>query len=320
VIFTQRIIRASHPHLGWNRWFSLAFKAFYVSIVLVIIMLITGVVQTFFTLNANTRRIDHDIVLFGSTYFTVAAFLPVILLAIRAVLPTRGPRDDFGEGGFHAKILIVVLSSIILTLGAAFRCATQYVTRPAADPGWFDSKACFYLFNFTIDFSVVLFFAVVRVDKRFIVPNGCHAPGDYSRKLDCAKQEKDAGICDGSGEDGVSIAGPSSPGNDLESGLASEKADYAPAVAPPAQPAVENTPAPVAELEEKPIEEEGVSTAEPSGPGNDLESGLASEKADYAPAVAPAAQPAVENTSAPVTEPEEKPIEEGEGAKETWPL
>lgn len=248
---------------------SLAFKLVYVSIVLIIIMLITGVVQQFFTLNTNTRRIDHDIVLFGSVFFTVVAFLPIILLAIRAVVPTRGPRDDFGEGGFHAKILIVVLSSIILTLGAAFRCATQFLERPAANPGWFDSKACFYLFDFTIDISVVFFFAIVRVDKRFIVPNGCHAPGDYSRKLESAKLEKDAGNCDGSGEEGVSAPGPSGPGNDLESGLASEKADYDPAVVAPAQPAVENTPAPVAEPEEKPIEDgevarekEGVEEAE----------------------------------------------------------
>jgi hypothetical protein len=53
--------------------------------------------------------------------------------------------------------------------------------RPAADPAWYDSKACFYVFNFGVEIIVVALYIVLRVDKRFHVPDGSKAPGDYSR-------------------------------------------------------------------------------------------------------------------------------------------
>lgn len=254
VLFSQRLIRASHPHLGWAKWFSTLFKMYYGLIICVIIILITAVIQSFYTLDQGILHIDRKLLLFGATFFAVAAFLPIPLLALRAVLPTRVPREDFGEGGYNTKILIIILASTLLTLGATFRAGTSYVPRPGAHPAWYHSKACFYLFNFTIEIFVVFFYAVTRIDKRFIVPNGSHGPGDYSRPVESVKEGKDAGNRDTSGEHGTSATG------DLESGLASEKSEItaAPLTATDAdaEPLAERSPTPATGLSGTPAMED----------------------------------------------------------------
>ena len=118
--------------------------------------------------------------LVGSTYFAVAAFLPIPLVLLRVILPKKSRIEKFGEGRFRTKIFILLFSSAILTLGAAFRAGIAYVPRPRADPAWYHSKACFYIFNFTVEIIVVALYAIIRVDKRFHIPNGSHGPGDYS--------------------------------------------------------------------------------------------------------------------------------------------
>ncbi|TVY43474.1 hypothetical protein LCER1_G008871 [Lachnellula cervina] len=183
LIFTQRVLRACHPHWAWTKWFSLAFKLYYASIVIMLIALITCTVQSFFTLSHNTRRIDRDVQLVGSTYFAVAAFMPLPLLLLVGVLPKQSRVEKFGQGRFRTKVYVLVFSSLLLTLGAAFRCGIAYVPKPIAHPAWYHSKACFYVFNFTIEFIIVALYAIIRVDKRFHVPNGSHKAGDYSAGL-----------------------------------------------------------------------------------------------------------------------------------------
>jgi len=180
LIFAQRIVRASHPHWAWARWFSVAFKLYYASIVVMLAALITCTVQSFYTLSHNTRRIDRDVQLFGGVYFAVAAFLPIPLMFLRIVVPDRPPIEKFGQGRFRTKIYILSFASVILTLGAAFRSGINFVPRPRNDPAWYHSKACFYNFNFTIEIIIVALYAIVRIDKRFHIPNGSHGPGDYS--------------------------------------------------------------------------------------------------------------------------------------------
>jgi hypothetical protein len=180
LIFAQRIVRASHPHFGWAKWFSWAFKLYYVSIVLNITMLVTCIVQSFYTLSNNTRRIDRDVELVGTTYFAVTAFLPTVLVLLRVVIPRKAQTEKFGTGHFNTKFVILLCSSLLLTFGATFRAVTQFFPRPVGNPAWYQSKSCFYLVNFTIEWLVVLFYAIIRVDKRFWIPNHAHGPGDYT--------------------------------------------------------------------------------------------------------------------------------------------
>ncbi|KAL3427417.1 hypothetical protein PVAG01_00926 [Phlyctema vagabunda] len=181
LIFAQRIVRAQHSYFAWQKWFGLVIKLLIVTIILGIAAVITCVIQSFYTLDKNILRIDLDVQHVVTTYFAFIAFLPLPLLALRLVLPRKVPTEKFGEGRMKTKIALLIFTSTILTLGAAFRSGIGYVPRPASNPAWYHSKACFYLFNFTIEITVVFLYAVFRVDKRFHVPNGSKAPGDYSK-------------------------------------------------------------------------------------------------------------------------------------------
>jgi Protein of unknown function (DUF3112) len=186
VIFAQRIMRASNPSIGWHKLTGYAFLAYYISIILLLAALITSLVQQLYTLDDNIHRIDHDIQLVGSTYFAVAAFLPITLVAIGVVLPKYRRNsaahriEKFGSGRFRTKIRILLLSAALITLGAGFRAGVAYVPRPVQDPAWYHSKAAFYTFNFAVEIVVLVLYAVARVDRRFHVPNGASGPGDYS--------------------------------------------------------------------------------------------------------------------------------------------
>jgi hypothetical protein len=190
IIFAQRILRASHPHFGWHKSTSWAFKLYISSIVLVIIVLIIAVVQSFYTRDTNILRIDRDIQRFGGTYFAVSAFLPIVLVALGFVIPRYSDTDNFGSGHFKSKIWILLFASALLTTGAAFRAGISFMPRPINNPAWYHSKACFYLFDFTIEWIVVALYVIIRVDKRFIVPDHAHGPGDYSRKTGAAGQQQ----------------------------------------------------------------------------------------------------------------------------------
>lgn len=198
LIFAQRIVRSAHPHVGWHRAFSAAFKAVYAIIVISLIMLITCTVQSFFTLNANTRRIDRDVQLYGQVFYAFVAFLPILLVLGGLVIPRRTRLDKFGSGRFRTKIAVLLLAAVLLCLGASFRAGTNIKTlRPRESPAWYHSKACFYIFNFTLELIVIVMYAALRVDRRFHVPNGSHAPGDYSsgaRKQGEMEKDSSSGI------------------------------------------------------------------------------------------------------------------------------
>ncbi|KAI4113636.1 MAG: hypothetical protein LQ338_008144 [Usnochroma carphineum] len=182
LIFAQRIVRAAHPHSGWHPVFSLFFKAIYALIIISLVMLITANIQSFYTLNSNTRRIDRDIILYGGTFYAVISFLPIPLVLGGLIIPRKTRVDKFGTGRFRSKIAILLTAAVLLCLGASFRVGTNYKTpRPMNDPPPYFNKACFYIFNFTVEILVVILYVVVRVDRRFHIPDGSKGPGDYSR-------------------------------------------------------------------------------------------------------------------------------------------
>jgi len=180
LVFAQRIIRACHPFFGWHRGVTIMFRVLYGSIVVVLIMVIAATVQSFFTLNQNTRRIDGDIQLFSATYLAIMATLPIPLVTLAAIVPRRTRIDKFGEGHFRTKFALLILTTTLLATGAIFRTAIAYNPRPITDPAWYQSKACYYCFNFAIEVTVVYIYALSRFDRRFHVPDGSSAPGHYS--------------------------------------------------------------------------------------------------------------------------------------------
>ncbi|TKA41868.1 hypothetical protein B0A49_13835, partial [Cryomyces minteri] len=79
-------------------------------------------------------------------------------------------------------MLILLSSSGLITLGAGFRAGTSWSppTPLTSPPPWYLSKACFYIFNFTVEILVIYSYLILRVDKRFIIRNGAKGPGSYS--------------------------------------------------------------------------------------------------------------------------------------------
>ncbi|ESZ91343.1 hypothetical protein SBOR_8284 [Sclerotinia borealis F-4128] len=187
MIFTSRLLRAYHTW-AWNIWIRMMFRVAYVSLFVGLIAVISVTVDMFFTLDPNVLRIDHEMQVGIDTYFAVYAFMPVPLLALRLLFPLthlvtkakdRSSVEKFGTGRFRTKVRLVLFTSILLTLAAAFRAGTAYIPRPIDNPAWYNGKACFYIFDFMMDIIVLYIYAVMRMDRRFIVPNGTKDQGDF---------------------------------------------------------------------------------------------------------------------------------------------
>lgn len=181
LIFTQRLIRAQHPRWGWSKPFSIFLKLTYVVVVISLIMVITVTVQMFYTLNPNTRRIDRDVQLYCSTFFAYVSFLPIPLMTVSLILPRKTRVEKFGLGRWRTKVFVLLISSFVLCLGAAYRCGTAYLppvpmTQPL--PSYY-SRACFYVFNFVLEILIIYLYIFARIDRRFHVPNGAKGHGSY---------------------------------------------------------------------------------------------------------------------------------------------
>lgn len=192
LLFAQRIIRACHPNAGWHPLLHYAFESIYILCLLSLFAVVTSVIQSPYTLNLNTRRIDHDIQLYGGTYYAIVSFLPIPLVVGGLAIPRKTRVEKFGSGRFRHKIAILISAAVLLCAGASFRAGANYAggERPRTDPANYQSKACFYIFNFTVEIIVVYLYVIVRVDKRFFVPNNSHGPGDYSRKPESEAEVK----------------------------------------------------------------------------------------------------------------------------------
>lgn len=184
LFFAQRVLRAYHPRLGWHRGTGLVVWFLIACVLCCLVMAIVATVHTFYTLNKAARRADRAVQLFAGTYLACLAFLPVPVVALAAVTNRSRRRhrhvEKFGEGRWRAKVGLLVFASLVATLGAAFRVAVNFDGRPGSDPAWFLSRACYYGFNFVTDLVVSTAYLLARFDRRFVVPDGAHGPGDYS--------------------------------------------------------------------------------------------------------------------------------------------
>lgn len=184
--FTQRVIRAQHPHIGWSTPYRIFHRSCMIALIVALIIIIVASIQRFFTLDENTLQIDRILQLAAFTYFAFFTLAPLLMLLVSFVIPRR-ETEKFGAGRMRNAIAVLFVGSFILALGQCFRTITGWLPeiplRNAqgqfnAAP-WYFSKASFYSFNFLTELLVVIFYAVMRVDLRFYVPDGAKKPGDY---------------------------------------------------------------------------------------------------------------------------------------------
>ncbi|KAI0014909.1 hypothetical protein F4780DRAFT_773905 [Xylariomycetidae sp. FL0641] len=183
LILAQRVVRAYHPRVGWHPAARGALRFLVASVVASLVTLIVVTLQSVFTLDLAARAADRAVQLVAGTYLAVLAFVPVPVVLVSAALRAhRAPVDKFGAGRWRSKLQLLLLTACVATLGAGFRVGTGYAAVPRAHPAWFDSRACYYGFNFATDLVVSTVYLFARFDRRFIIPNG--AKGESFR--DCA--------------------------------------------------------------------------------------------------------------------------------------
>ncbi|RWA08391.1 hypothetical protein EKO27_g6716 [Xylaria grammica] len=181
LILTQRIVRGYHPKSGWHPFMNVVFPFLIACVVASLIMVIAVTVQSVLTLDTGIRRSDRIVQLFAGTYMAVLAFLPIPIVILAYLIPRTQHVEKFGAGRWRTKVWLLLFTASVATLGASFRVYTGYAARPASDPGWYHSRACYYCFNFVTDLVVSATYLFSRFDRRFIVPNGAKGPGDYSK-------------------------------------------------------------------------------------------------------------------------------------------
>lgn len=181
LIFFQRIWRAYHPVVGWSRPVSWTFKALYFSIFACLVMVITSVVYSFYTLDQSALTKIRDVRLVAGVFLAVLAFIPLPGTLLCILVPRSGPLDKFGQGSMRGKVVLVLFAATLLSFGQAFRAGTAFLpARSPQNPGWYNHRAAFYCFSYVIELIVLFSFALNRMDRRFHVPNGSSEPGHYS--------------------------------------------------------------------------------------------------------------------------------------------
>ena len=182
LLWTQRLVRSLHPRFGWSTPASTALKLLWPLIVLTLAALITATVQSFYTQRPRTHFIDRAIQLYGVTFLAIVSFLPLPILAIAFAVPRRQSPDGFGAGRLRTKVAVLVVGTVLVCFGASYRAGTAWLApvpmaRPL--PSYFH-KAAFYVANFGVEIVTVGLYAVMRVDRRFHVPDGARGAGSYS--------------------------------------------------------------------------------------------------------------------------------------------
>ncbi len=181
LIFAIRIVRSLHPRLGWHPAFGIIFKLLCVLTAATIIMVIAGTAQSFYTLDPDTRMLDRSLQLYGSTYLAVFATLPLPIVVLSLLVP-YSPPDRFGIGRLRTKVIALLVSTVLLSIGAWYRCGSTWappIPQSQPLPGYL-GKGAFYIFNFFVEIQTVFMYAILRVDLRYHVPNGAKGVGSYS--------------------------------------------------------------------------------------------------------------------------------------------
>lgn len=196
LLFTQRIVRAQHPTFGWSKPATIAFPVSFITTGGTVVCLIVASVVGVELHDNYSKHAARKIQEYGSTMLAIIAVLPLIVVSISS-LARQLPRirmtkttDKFGQGSMRVKVVIVLISSALLSLGAWFRDGTALhkptpvvlstsPLRYAPEP-WYLSKTCFYVFNFTIEIMVCIFWLVIRVDRRFYIPDRARGPFSYA--------------------------------------------------------------------------------------------------------------------------------------------
>lgn len=172
-VLAMRIFRARQPSLGWKQGVRILARVLYFLVFIALVLVIVFVVLSFYTLNESFKRTARDAQLAALTYLCVFTVVPFGILGLTYALKPAPNAVHFGTGSMNTKALIIFTSTCLCVLNSGFKTGANWEPlRPANDPAWYQDKGAFYVFLFGIEIIIVYFFIIMRIDKRFFVPNG----------------------------------------------------------------------------------------------------------------------------------------------------
>jgi Protein of unknown function (DUF3112) len=167
LVCVQQVLRAAHPKLGSHKIAAIAFRLWIALLAVMVILLIAFTVIGFFTLDPIKINNTHIVQRTGAVFFAVTSFAPIVMMAVILGTASKNFLHDIRPRRYNIPFAALILGAMLLSTGAIFRGTTTFYIEPLLLPAWFQSKVCFYLFNFTIEFLVVLLYAVTRIDRCF---------------------------------------------------------------------------------------------------------------------------------------------------------
>jgi hypothetical protein len=146
-------------------------------------MVITVVVQSFYTRRPRTHTIDRAVQLYGLTSFAIISFLPVPIIVAATLIPRSNKLDKFGHGSWRYKVSMLLIGGVLISFGACYRAGVNWLAPvPMNQPmPPVLGKGPFYTVNFVVEVITVYLYAFSRVDKRFHVPDGAGTHKNYER-------------------------------------------------------------------------------------------------------------------------------------------
>ncbi|KAK1963408.1 hypothetical protein LY78DRAFT_614369, partial [Colletotrichum sublineola] len=194
LFFAQRILRSIHPYFGWHPAVRVFFLFFYFSVPAVVLFNSTSIGISFYKIYDQERVTTAlNLLKAGISWIMFLAILPVVVVLVASTIP--GPRPErFGQGDTHQKIAVLLIGASFMIAGQAVRLASTVLEAPPGSTNVLYSKELFYTSGFMLEIFTVVFYAVVRIDLMFHVPNGSSQPGDYSRKPKPGEEDYEAAL------------------------------------------------------------------------------------------------------------------------------
>jgi hypothetical protein len=182
LLLVLRVFRGTHPKLGWNRTLSKAFTVSYILLLMALLLTVAFTVLSIYTLDMILRSVALWIQRGSILYMMLFNVISVVLLLLSLLLPRAPDKENFGTGTMASKFIVLGVAMFFSIFIVGFRTGIAWSgARPASSPGWYDTKAAFYVILFGFEVIIVYLFIFTRIDRRFLVPNGSNKPGDYSR-------------------------------------------------------------------------------------------------------------------------------------------
>ncbi|RMY96630.1 hypothetical protein D0864_05114 [Hortaea werneckii] len=187
LLLAQRILRATHPKLGWSRTLSGSLKATYFGLFFAIVLVIAFTILNYFTLDSNLRNIAMWIQRAGILYMLVFNLIGPVLVLLSLILPRPTEfttPENFGvKSSMLSKFVVLGVTMFFTLFIIGFRMGTAWAeARPASDPAWWERKAAYYIIEYGFEVMIVYWLLLARFDQKFWIPNKSRGPGDYSRK------------------------------------------------------------------------------------------------------------------------------------------